>query len=102
MPRKLIGLRRHRVSGTPDMKKNTICHTERVNLTLRTWTRRLTRCTLGFSKKLQNLKYSVALFVWNYNFARVHSSLHKTPAQTAGLTDKVWTIAELLESDYLK
>jgi len=31
-----------------------------------------------------------------YNFCRVHSSLRVTPAMEAGLTDHVWTIAELL------
>lgn len=101
MPRKLIGLRRHRVSGNPDPKLTTICHAERTNLTLRTFTRRLTRCTLGFSKKLKNLKYSIALFVWHYNFCRIHSAHGKTPAQAAGLTDKVWTIQELLGLDNL-
>jgi IS1 family transposase len=96
MPRKLIGLRRHRVSGNPDIKMNTICHAERTNLSLRTFTRRLTRCTLGYSKKLENLRHSIALFVWHYNFCRVHSAHGKTPAQAAGLTDRVWTIKELL------
>ncbi|HLX95146.1 MAG TPA: hypothetical protein VKU37_05325 [Verrucomicrobiae bacterium] len=96
LPRKLIGMRRHRVSGNPDLKKSTICHAERSNLTLRTFTRRLTRCTLGYSKKLENLRHSIALFVWHYNFCRVHSSLGKTPAQAAGLTDRVWTIKDLL------
>ena len=33
-----------------------------------------------------------------YNFCRVHSSLRITPAMEAGLTDHVWSIAELLNA----
>jgi len=66
---------------------------------VRLFTRRFTRLTLGYSKKLQNLKYAVALFVAHFNFCRVHSAHKQTPAMAAGLTDHVWTIAELLSSD---
>ncbi|PYJ55536.1 MAG: hypothetical protein DME24_24795 [Verrucomicrobia bacterium] len=60
------------------------------------FTRRFTRLTLGFSKKLDNLKHAVALFVAHYNFCRVHGSHSQTPAIQAGLTDHTWTIEELL------
>jgi hypothetical protein len=59
--------------------------------------RRLARLTLGFSKKLEHLKHSVALSIAYHNFCRVHHSLQgETPAMAARLTDHVWTIAELL------
>jgi hypothetical protein len=45
---------------------------------------------------LLNLKMAVALHFAYYNFCRVHKSLRITPAMQAGLTDHVWTIAELL------
>ncbi|MFN0107405.1 MAG: hypothetical protein ACKVZH_01005 [Blastocatellia bacterium] len=32
----------------------------------------------------------------DYNFCRVHKSLRVTPAMEAGLTNHVWSIAELL------
>jgi hypothetical protein len=83
------------------MKQATTCHSERMNLSARLFMRRLTRCTLGYSKKLANLKHAVALFVWHFNFARVHSAhgkKHQTPAQATGLTDHAWTISELLQS----
>jgi hypothetical protein len=64
----------------------------------RSFNRRFTRCTLGFSKKLENLKHAVALFAWHFNFCRVHSAHGKTPAQAAGLTDKALTISELLSA----
>jgi len=98
LPRRLIGLRRHRKIGSPDMTLATTAHAERTNLSVRTFTRRFTRCTLGFSKKLENHKLAVALFVAHFNFCRVHSAHGQTPAQAAGLTEKVWTIEELLSA----
>ena len=48
----------------------TICtsHVERNNLTIRTFLRRFTRLTVGFSKKLENLTAAVAMHIANYNF----------------------------------
>ncbi len=60
--------------------------------------RRFTRLTNAFSKKLENLKFAMAIYVAFYNFCRPHQTLHGvTPAMEAGLTDHVWTIRELLE-----
>lgn len=58
--------------------------------------RRLTRLTNGFSKKFGNHKAAIALHFAFYNFVKIHSSLRVTPAMEAGITDRVWTIAELL------
>jgi hypothetical protein len=58
--------------------------------------RRFTRLTNAFSKILSHLKAAVALHFAYYNFCRVHRSLRVTPAMEAGLTDHVWTIAELV------
>src|SRR5207302_8850038 len=49
-------------------------HVERTNLSVRLFTRRFTRLTLGYSKKLANLKHAVALFVAHFNFCRKHSA----------------------------
>jgi hypothetical protein len=57
--------------------------------------RRFTRLTNAFSKKLAHLKATVALHFAYYDFCRVHSTLRVTPAMEAGLTDHVWTLAEL-------
>jgi hypothetical protein len=67
-------------------------------LSVRLFNRRFTRLTLGYSKKLANLKLSVALFIAHYNFCRVHSAHKQTPAMAAELTNHVWTIEELLAS----
>jgi len=82
--------------GCPDPARISTSHVERTNLSVRLFNRRFTRLTLGYSKKLQNLKYAVALFVAHFNFCRVHSAHKQTPAMAAGLTDHVWTIEELL------
>lgn len=84
------------IMGDPDEKRISTSHIERANLTVRMHLRRFTRLTNGFSKKLENLKAAVAVFVAWYNFCRVHQTLRVTPAMEAGLTDHVWTIGELL------
>ena len=40
--------------------------------------------------------HAVALFVFHYNFCRVHKTLRVTPAMEAGLTDHVWELDELV------
>lgn len=96
MPRRLISIRRQSRIGNPDMKLATTAHAERTNLSARLFNRRFTRCTLGYSKKLDNLKYAVALFCWHFNFCRKHSAHKQTPAQAAKLADHQWTIEEML------
>jgi len=58
--------------------------------------RRFTRLTNGFSKKLANHEAAIALYFVHYNFARVHQTLRVTPAMEAGLSDHVWSIAEII------
>ncbi len=84
------------ITGNPDPGMICTSHVERNNLTLRTFLRRLTRLSLGFSKKLDNLKHAVALHLAYYNFCRVHRTLRVTPAMEAGITDHVWNLAELI------
>jgi hypothetical protein len=57
--------------------------------------RRFTRLTNGFSKKVENHAYSVALYFMHYNFARIHPALRVTPAMEAGISDHVWEIEEI-------
>jgi hypothetical protein len=47
------------------------------------------------SAKAANHRHSVALHYMFYNFCRVHQTLKITPAMEAGLTDHVWSLAEL-------
>lgn len=82
--------------GNPDPKHVSTSFVERQNLTMRMQLRRLTRLTNAYSKKLSHLKAAIALHFAHYNMARIHSSLRVTPAMEAGITDHVWTLAELL------
>ena len=69
---------------------------ERQNLTMRMQIRRLSRLTIGFSKKLENHRAAVTLHFGSYNFCRLHGTLRVTPAMEAGITDHVWDVPELL------
>ena len=84
------------IIGDPDFTRISTSHIERANLTVRMHLRRFTRLTNGFSKKLANLKAAVSLFMAWYDFCRVHQTLRVTRAMEAGITDRVWTLRELL------
>ena len=58
--------------------------------------RRFTRLTNGFSKKVEAHANAVALHFMYYNFVRIHASLRMTPAMSAGVTDKLWEIADIV------
>lgn len=82
------------VYGTPvDVSTTAV---ERNNLTLRMGIKRLARKTNAFSKKLENHKAAISLFIAYYNFCRVNKALGTTPAMAAGLTAEPWTIRDLL------
>lgn len=97
-PGVVVAVAKRAVAGSP--RPDTICtsYIERCNLNVRMDSRRFTRLTNGFSKKLANHEAAVSLFVCVYNLCRIHSSLRQTPAMALGLTDHVWTIAELIEA----
>jgi IS1 family transposase len=82
--------------GCPIPSDISTSHVERSNLTLRMGQRRWTRLTNGFSKKFENLCHAMSLYAMHYNFCRVHQTLRVTPAMEAGLTDHIWTLAELV------
>ena len=58
--------------------------------------RRFTRLTNGFSKKIENHEAAIALHYMHYNFCRIHQTLRVTPAMEAGVSDHVWTLAEVI------
>ena len=57
---------------------------------------RFTRLTNGFSKKLENHIAAISLHFMYYNFVRIHQTLRFTPAMAAGVTDRVWEIADIV------
>ena len=60
--------------------------------------RRFTRLTNGFSKKLDNHVAAVALYVCHYNLCRIHEALRTTPAKAIGAVDRAWTIGQLVQA----
>lgn len=82
--------------GNPDPRRICTSIVERGNLSMRTSIRRLTRLTNAFSKKWDNLHAALSLYFAYYNFCRIHSSIRCTPAMESGITNHVWTLAELL------
>jgi IS1 family transposase len=95
-PAECIGCEMKVIEGSPDPKHISTSYVERQNLTMRMSMRRFTRLTNGFSKKVENHALSVALHYMHYNFCRIHKSLRITPAMAAGVTDRVWTIADIV------
>ena len=95
-PAECIGCETKVIQGKPDMDHVSTSYVERQNLTMRMGMRRFTRLTNGFSKKVENHAYAVAIHYMHYNFCRIHSTLRVTPAMEAGITDHVWTVKEML------
>ncbi len=58
--------------------------------------RRFTRSTNGGSKKIENHAYAVALPMMYYNFVHIRQTLRATPAMAAGVTDRVWEVADIV------
>lgn len=96
-PPKVVATETRVVLGSPDPAHISTSYVERHNLSMRTDMRRLTRLTNGFSKRVESLKAAVALYFSYYNFVRPHRSLRVTPAMAAGVTDRLWTIGDLVD-----
>jgi IS1 family transposase len=94
-PANFCGTKTKTVKGNPEKEHISTSFVERQNLTMRMGMRRFTRLTNGFSKKLENLGYAVALHFMYYNFARIHQTLRVTPAMEAGVSDHVWELEEI-------
>jgi hypothetical protein len=109
---RLTGVTIKVVYGTPDEVTAVVgAHTayiERTNLTSRQMNGRLVRKTLSYSKQLDMLEAACAWEDWVYNLTRAVKTLQveindgqrrwqpRSPAMTAGLTDHIWTVKELL------
>jgi IS1 family transposase len=85
------------IMGDPDPEHISTSMVERSNLTIRMQQRRFTRLTNAFSRRRANLERAVALHFAFYNFVRRHKTIKTTPAFKAGVTDHVWSLAELAE-----
>lgn len=99
-PPKCTAAKAKLVQGSPDMYEVSTSYVERQNLTMRMSMRRFTRLTNGFSKKIENHMYALALYFMYYNFARPHKSLAnpypRTPAMASGIANHIWTVEEII------
>lgn len=94
-PAECTGSKKIRREGNPDIAHVSTSFVERQNLTMRMHMRRFTRLTNAFSKKVENHAHAVALHMMYYNFVRIHKTLRVTPAMAAGVTDRLWEIADI-------
>jgi IS1 family transposase len=95
-PAKCCGSIKGTVCGDPDYRYISTSHVERQNLTMRMSMRRFTRLTNAFSKKIENHEYALAIYFTHYNFVRIHHSLRVSPAMAAGISDKLWSMEDLV------
>jgi hypothetical protein len=95
-PAECTGCHKQRIEGNPDPAHVSTSYAERQNLTMRMSIRRFTRLTNAFSKKIEKHALSVALHYMHYNFARIHKTLRISPAMAAGVTDKLWSVADIV------
>ena len=95
-PAECIGCRRIPVKGDPDYAHVSTSYVERHNLSIRMGLRRFTRLTNAFSKKLENHYHALSLYFVFYNFVRIHKTLKVTPAMAAGITDRLWSMEDIV------
>jgi IS1 family transposase len=95
-PADCIGCKHEPISGNADPQHVSTSYVERQNLTMRMSMRRFTRLTNGFSKKIENHVAAIAIHYVHYNFCRIHQTLRITPAMAAGVTDRLWSIGDLV------
>lgn len=103
-PPEMVASKRQVIKG--EISPRSICtsHVERHNLTIRTFMRRFTRLSLGFSKKLECLEAACGMFAAYYNLVwrtrypdeSGHPGKKRPPAaMLAGVTDHLWSFDEL-------
>ena len=95
-PAQCMGAKRAVITGKPDFEHVSTSYCERQNLSMRMGMRRFTRLTNAFSKKIANHEHAIALYFMHYNFVRIHKTLRVTPAMAAGVTDKLWSVDDIL------
>jgi IS1 family transposase/lambda repressor-like predicted transcriptional regulator len=95
-PAKCNGAKKEPRIGNPDPDHISTSYAERQNLTMRMSMRRFTRLTNRFSKKVENHANAIAIHFMYYNFGRIHKTLQTTPAMAAGVSNHVWSLAEIV------
>ncbi|MFZ0890672.1 MAG: IS1 family transposase [Candidatus Binataceae bacterium] len=91
-----LGTERTVIHGNPDPAHISTSYVERQNLSMRMGMRRFTRLTNAFSKKLVNHVHALSIYFMHYNFVRIHGTLRVTPAMEAGVTDRLWSLEDVV------
>jgi hypothetical protein len=92
----VIAVERDVVSGVP--AEISTSYVERSDLTMRMQCRRFGRLTNAYSKTLPNHAAAVSLHIAFYNLCRIDEALRTTPAVALGMTDRVWSVGNLLDA----
>jgi IS1 family transposase len=95
-PAECCGTRTAKIAGDPEPQHISTSYVERHNLQMRMSLRRFTRLTNAHSKKIENHRHAIAMYMLYYNFARIHSALRVTPAMAAVVADHPWTVEEMV------
>jgi len=95
-PAECTGAIKTPITGDPDQKHISTSYAERNNLNVRMHSRRMTRLTNAFSKKMENHAHAMALHFLYYNFVRIHKTLKTTPAMAAGVTSRLWEVSDIV------
>src|SRR5260370_34055341 len=95
-PAVCVGCERQVVRGRPDLDHISTSYVERHNLSMRMGMRRFTRLTNPFSKKLENHMHALSIYFMHYNFVRIHQTLRVTPAMEAKVTDRLWSLEDMV------
>ena len=82
------------IAGNPDQAHISTGNVER-QMTMRMSMHQFARLTNAFGKKFENLQAAVALHFAHYNLVRLQKSV--TPAIVANVTDRVWSLKELVD-----
>jgi hypothetical protein len=59
---------------------------------MRMGNRRMTRLT----NAAENHAHMMAIYFMHYNFVRIHQTLKMTPAMAAGVTERLWEVADMV------
>jgi hypothetical protein len=84
------------VTGRPDPEHISTSFVERQNWTVRTTTRRYTRLSNGFSRKVENHMAAVAINYFAYTFIKIPSTLRTSPAMAAGVSTRLFDASDLV------
>ena len=85
------------LAETPREQRQLVRDAERNNLNARMHSRRMTRLTNAFSKKIENHAHAMALHFLYYNFVRVHQTLKVSPAMAAGVSKRLWEMSDVVD-----